>query len=149
MFSNRIRHVIIRVIEKQVIAVCDVRDLQALTEEGGFITREEAEALFRAERMVPVSCDSWGEFFVEALVAHLVWERRPTGRITGDDVDWLIAQAALPRNGACERLGQLLLSLVQNSVESDERLLSLLLAENAALGARLSGLAGERLRDVA
>lgn len=142
MHYNRVHNVIVRIIEKQSIAVADVRDLQDLTEEGGFITREEAEDLFRAERMVPVACDSWGEFFVEALVAHVVWERRPTGRISGDDVDWLIAQAALPRNGACERWGLLLLTLVQNAVESDERLLSLVLAENAALGLRLGGLGG-------
>lgn len=149
MNTNRIHHVIVRTIEKQAIAVADVREMQDLTEEGGFITREEAEDLFRAERMVPVACDSWGEFFVEALVAHVVWERRPTGRITGEDVDWLMVQAALPRNGACERLGLLLLSLVQNAVETDERLLALVMAENRDSGRRRQGPADRPARQVA
>ena len=31
--------------------------------------------------MVPVPCESWGDFFVEALTAHLVVGARPTGTI--------------------------------------------------------------------
>jgi hypothetical protein len=139
MKTNRIQNIIIRTIEKQRIDVQDVRDLQAASEEGGFITRDEAEALFRAERMVPVACDSWGEFFAEALTAHVVWERRPTGKVTAEDVEWLIAMAGLPRHGACERIGMLLISIVQHAVETDERLLALVFAENAVRETRPPG----------
>jgi hypothetical protein len=130
MIANRIQTIVVRTIEKQSIAVEDVRQLQAAVEEGGFITLEEAEALLRAERLVPAACASWGEFFVEALTAHLVWERTPTGRITAADVDRLVALLADPPGGRAGHLGELLFSVVRNAVHADERLIALVLAEN-------------------
>jgi hypothetical protein len=131
MIASRIQPIVVRMIEKQSIAVDDVRDLQAAVEDGGFVTPEEAEALLSAERLVPVACASWGEFFVEALTAHLVWECRPTGKITAPDVDRLVAMLAEPRTDRRGHVGELLLSVVRHAVETDERLIALVLAENA------------------
>ncbi|MFO1148776.1 MAG: hypothetical protein U1E62_10395 [Alsobacter sp.] len=131
MCANRIHNIVVRLIEKQSITVDDVRELHGLVEEGGFVTPEEADALFRAERLVPVACASWGEFFVEVLTSHLVWECRPTGRITASDVDRLVANLAEARGDRRGHVGDLLLSIVRNAVETDERLIALVLAENA------------------
>ena len=131
MNTNRIQNIIIRIVEKQSITVDDVRDLQSAVEEGGFISREEAEALFRAERMAPVTCASWGVFFIEALTAHLVWERRPTGRILAEDVSWLSQAIALPRTGPAPHIAPLLVSLLREAVEADEQLIAMAIAENA------------------
>lgn len=141
--SSRIQSIVIRVVEKQAIETQDVRDLQSALEDGGFITREEAEALFRAERMAPAACLSWGEFFVETLTAHLVWESRPTGLITSDDVNWLAAAMEGPKTGPAPQLAPLLLSLVTHAVSCDERLIALLLAENRTLAHRLDATSRE------
>jgi hypothetical protein len=138
MSANRIENIVVRVIEKQSISLDDVREIQAAVEEGGFVTPEEAEALLRAERLVPVACASWGEFFVEALTAHFVWECRPTGKITAGDVDRLVAMLAEPRSDRRGHVGELLLSVVRHAVETDERLIALVLAENALGAHRLS-----------
>ena len=130
MNTNRIQNVIVRIVEKQSINVEDVKDMQMAVEEGGFITREEADALFRAERMAPVACASWGEFFIEALTAHLVWERLPTGKVLSEDVAWLSHCIALPRTGPAANVGPLLISLLREAVEVDERLIAMAVAEN-------------------
>ena len=130
MNANRIQNIVIRIVEKQSISVEDVTDLQNAVEEGGFITREEADALFRAERMAPVACASWSVFFIEALTAHVVWERRPTGRITEADVAWLCQTIALPRSGPAANIGPLLLSPLREAVDADEHLVAMALAEN-------------------
>ena len=110
MNTNRIQNIILRIVGKQSITVQDVTDLQHGVEEGGFVTREEAEALFLVERMVPTACASWGVFFIEALTAHLVWERRPAGKVLADDVAWLSHTLALPRTGPARHIGPLLVS---------------------------------------
>ena len=134
--GHRIQSIVIRIVEKQAIEIQDVRDLNAALEDGGFVTREEAEALFRAERMAPQACLSWSEFFVDTLTAHLVWESRPTGRITRADVDWLLAAMAQPRSGTAPNVAPLLLSLVTHAVDCDERLIALLLSENRTVAHR-------------
>jgi hypothetical protein len=131
MNINRIQNIVVRIVEKQSISVGDVTDLQSAVEEGGFITRAEADALFRAERMAPVACASWSVFFIETLTAHVVWERRPTGRITEADVAWLCETIALPRSGPAANVGPLLLSLLREAVDADEQLVAMALAESA------------------
>ncbi|MCP8939017.1 hypothetical protein NK718_10860 [Alsobacter sp. SYSU M60028] len=132
MFRSRIQNIVIRLIEKQNATADDVRDLRNALEEGGFITQDEAEALIRVERMVPSTCEAWGEFFVETLTAHLVWERRPTGVLRADDVAWLIHQLEQPREAAAGNVAPLLVSLVREAEHVDERLLALALAANGA-----------------
>lgn len=131
MTANRIQNIVVRMIEKRSIIVDDVKDLHAAVEEGGFVTPEEAETLIRAERLVPVACDSWGEFLVEALTAHYVWERTPTGRITAEDVQSLVEAFADGPTARRSLLGDLLFSIMQHAVESDERLVALVLADTS------------------
>ena len=130
MNTNRIQNIVIRAIEKQSVSCDDLRDMQNAIEEGGFISEIEAGELIRIERMVPVVCEAWGDFFVETLTAHLVWERRPTGTIRADDVVWLIDQLEQPRMAPAAHFGPLLVSLVREAEHVDQRLLAIALVEN-------------------
>ena len=130
MTQNRIATLVIRLIEKQSVTDADVAQLQAALEEGGCIGAEEAEALMRVERLVPALCDAFGTFFVDTLTAHFVWECRPTGRVTGEQTDWLFGQFEQPRSAPQRLVSVLLASLVSEAVEVDERLLMRALSEN-------------------
>ncbi|GGH25233.1 hypothetical protein GCM10007036_32220 [Alsobacter metallidurans] len=134
MNANRIQNVVIRTIEKQSIALDDVREIQRLIEDAG-ISKEEAEGLIRMERMVGQACDAWAEFFVEALTAHLVWERRPTGYIRDEDAAWLITCLQMARSGPALNVGPLLVNLVREAERVDQAVIALALEENRGLRA--------------
>jgi hypothetical protein len=63
----------------------------------GSIDRAEAEALFDLERAALSRCDAWTSFFIQAVTDHVVWGERPTGRLSDDQADWLIAQVDIAR----------------------------------------------------
>ena len=60
----------------------------------------------------------------------MVWECRPTGRVTKDQADWVIGQIDQPRSAPNRLVSVLLASLVSEAVEVDERLLMRALSEN-------------------
>jgi hypothetical protein len=134
MNANRIQNVAIRTIEKQSITLDDVREIQRLIEDAG-ISQNEAEALIRMERMVGRACDAWAEFFVDALTAHLVWERRPTGYIRAEDAAWLITCLQMTRTGPALNVGPLLVNLVREAESVDHAVIALALEENRGLRA--------------
>jgi hypothetical protein len=130
MNTNRIGKIAVRAIEKQSMTNDDVAELKRLLSDDDFITRLEAEDLIRIERLVPRTAWSWSEFFVETLTAHLVWERRPTGRILEDDTDWLLRMVDLPRAADATNVRILLFSLVSEAEEVDHRLIARAMREN-------------------
>ena len=130
MNTNRIGKIAVRAIEKQSMTNEDVRELKGCLVDDDFITREEAEDLLRVERLVARTAWAWSEFFIETMTAHLVWERRPTGRILRDDADWLLDMLDLPRAAAAPNMRILLFSLVSEAEEVDQRLIARAMHEN-------------------
>lgn len=59
----------------------------------GVIERADAEALFAVERRCIPACAEWRDFFIEAIVDHLLWQCRPSGVLSEEQATWLIAQA--------------------------------------------------------
>ena len=141
MPSSRIRDLALRCIETQSVTDQLVGALARALEEGGFVSRAEAEDLLRIERDVAEPCAAWRNFFVATLVAHLVWEARPAGVVSREDIGWLSAQIRQPRPGAAACIGALLLALVREADGSDPSLVRLTLAENRGdeLDAGLAG----------
>ncbi|WP_406853888.1 hypothetical protein ABEG18_15120 [Alsobacter sp. KACC 23698] len=129
MKANRIQNIVIRTIEKQSITLDDVRELQLALEEGG-VSQQEAEALIRMERTVADCCDAWGDFFVDTLTAHLVWERRPTGVLRDEDAAWLLTCLQMTRTGPARHVGPLLVNLVREADRVDQALIAMALQEN-------------------
>lgn len=137
MNANRISKIVVRAVEKQSMTNDDVRELRQAVEEGGFVTREEAEDLMRVERLVPTTNWAWSEFFIETLTAHLVWERRPTGRILQDDTEWLLDLVDQPRASRAPNMRILLFSLVSEAEEVDPRLIRRAMQENRVMPGEL------------
>jgi hypothetical protein len=133
---SRLRDLAVRCIELQRVEERDVAAMARAVAEGGFITRGEAEDLMRIERDVALTCDGWRDFFVVTLVAHLVWECRPVGRVAPADVVWLAGQLDQPRPGAAAALGEFMVELVREACDSADALVELAFAENRAPRAR-------------
>lgn len=130
--QSRLRDLAIRCIELQQVDERTVSAMARAVAEGGFVTRAEAEDLMRIERDVAETCEGWRDFFVVTLVAHLVWECRPTGRVAPADIVWLAGQLAQPRPGAAAVLGEFMVELVREATDSAEALIELAFAENRA-----------------
>jgi hypothetical protein len=59
----------------------------------GEVTRETADELFAVARARMDNAPEWVEFFVELVTDYVVWQSRPTGVVSDDDAQWLIARA--------------------------------------------------------
>jgi hypothetical protein len=75
------------------ITVDDVAILRREIFIDGFVSRDEADALFALERSTVRKCADWTAFFVEAITDHVVWQTRPTGVVNEAQGEWLIARA--------------------------------------------------------
>ena len=79
--------------QRSVLTDEDVNKLRRRVLRFGFVTRAEAEALFEIDAAPSVKCESWTALFVEALTDHIVWQSRPTGVVSREQADWLLARA--------------------------------------------------------
>ena len=64
------------------------------------LDRHEAASLFDLERTALTRSDAWTAFFVQAVTDHVVWGARPTGRLSEDQAEWLIARVDETRTPA-------------------------------------------------
>lgn len=58
----------------------------------GKMTRDEAEAVFAAQRATRNPGREWSDFFVEAIQQHVLEGSEPRGYASEDEAQWLIAQ---------------------------------------------------------
>ena len=56
------------------------------------LDQHEAASLFDLERAALTRSDAWTAFFVQAVTDHVVWGARPTGRLSEEQAEWLIAR---------------------------------------------------------
>ncbi len=98
---DRGRAAVLAIAARGAINADDVAALRREVFAEGFVSREEADALFALERACPKGCAEWTEFFVEAITDHVVWQARPTGVVNETQAEWLIsrADAAASLNG--------------------------------------------------
>jgi len=90
---DRGRAAVMEAAAKGEIAPEDVARLRRDIFGDGFITREEADALFALERATNAKCPAWTSFLVEAITDHIVWQSRPTGVVNEAQGEWLVARA--------------------------------------------------------
>lgn len=57
------------------------------------MSRADAEALFEIDRIVDEKTEDWTTFFVAAVTDFIVWQSRPTGLVTSEQAEWLVAEA--------------------------------------------------------
>jgi hypothetical protein len=71
----------------------DVTSLRRDVLRGGFVTREQADALFALDAAPIRKCEGWTALFVEAITDHVVWQVRPTGVVAPEQAEWVLARA--------------------------------------------------------
>jgi hypothetical protein len=62
----------------------------------GMVHREDAESLFRVNRALKGKFRDFNALFVELLTDYVVYQLLPTGRVTEEQADWLVAQMGGP-----------------------------------------------------
>ena len=77
---------------------------------------------FCAARLLRDQCAAWPGFFVEAVTDYIVHQEKPSGYISEDNADWLIR--AISRDGMVDTAAEmeLLVSVIEKSQSSPERL---------------------------
>ncbi len=65
-------------------------DVRTVTAARGLMSREEAEFLLELDRSPKVNGAEWQAFLVHAIADFVVWQSRPTGRVSEADADWLL-----------------------------------------------------------
>lgn len=72
----------------------------------GAVTREDAEMVFALNERLGERADaSWAEFFVEAVVDHLVLQTQPKGYMSDENAAWLVER--ISRDGRVESATEL------------------------------------------
>lgn len=115
----------------------EVLDLRRRFYEDGAISFDEAAELFRIGERIDAAGPDWTEFFIEALTDTIVRQAEPSGYVSEDNADWLIAH--IMRDGEvgsrCEL--QLLVHILECADHIPSQLRSFVLAVVA--DATLSG----------
>ena len=93
LFFDRGRQAVQDLCGKAAICNDDVAALRRNVFRGGFVNREEADALFALERSPVVKCAEWTPFFIETVTEHAIWQARPTGIVNAAQGEWLLEQA--------------------------------------------------------
>ncbi len=91
MYMSRERSIALAILEKEALSSDDVVALRGYIFETGIASREEAEMLMAVDRTPSAATAGWAAFFIEAVTDFVVWQSRPTGRVTESDLDWLMA----------------------------------------------------------
>jgi hypothetical protein len=77
-------------LEKKAIAPEDVLSCRRLFFQDGIIDRAEAEMIFHMNRTCQPMPSEWDDFFVEAMLDHIVYQVEPCGFVLPEDAEWLI-----------------------------------------------------------
>lgn len=87
------------------IAPDEILSLRRLCWENGYITPDEAEAIFVANDRISQPDAAWIDFFVEALGEFIVDGSEPRGYVGAEQADWLIAR--IEHDGKLDSLAEL------------------------------------------
>jgi hypothetical protein len=90
MGSGFERDIAMDMLTKETLTPGDVAAFREYIFETGLTSRAEAERLLELDHGSAALVPGWSAFFVEALKDFVVWQCRPTGRVTESDLDWLL-----------------------------------------------------------
>ncbi len=109
----------------------DVRHFRGEVFGDGVVSQWEAEAMFAIDSTIEDKCNTWNEFFVEALVDHVVYQAEPRGYVSVANAEWLINQ--ISKDGKIQSASELelLVKAIEASLHVPESLSTFALAEVA------------------
>jgi hypothetical protein len=136
MINNRIHSITARVIDAQAVTRDDLHEIHQALGDILFLSRDEVVELLTVECMIDGRCEDWEAFLTEAVAAHVVWEVRPTGRVTRADAEWLIdALSRLPERSQA-RGRRIARAVICEADAADESLVAFALGADAEVACR-------------
>jgi hypothetical protein len=124
MTSHRLRQITKRLVEVQAVTCEDILCLVRAVDNDDAYTRSEVEDILAIDRVVDGRCEGWQEFVTRTVVAHLVWDSRPTGFVRGEDAAWLMAQLGGEAARPGSRARALARAVVTEAEGADESLIA-------------------------
>lgn len=131
MINNRIRSITARIIDAQAVTSDDLHQIHSALGDILSFSRDEIIELLTVERMVDGRCENWEAFLAEALSSHLVWEMRPTGRVTRQDAEWLIGELSRLPERSQARGRRIARGVICEADSADEALVAYALGADA------------------
>lgn len=112
-----------------VISPEELLELRRLGWGDGSIAREEAEAIFRANRALKVRDEQWCDFFVEAIGEYVLNGTPPRLQCNDAEADWLIEQ--VDADGVVESMVELeaLVRIIERAENVPDRLKAYILEQ--------------------
>ncbi len=120
---------LVAMIERGRISDDDVHYLRQDYFKDSKLCKTEAESLFALDAAVKDKSATWDEFFIEAMVDHLVHQAEPAGYISEDNAEWL--KSCISRNGLVDgpvRL-EMLVKVIEVAKSSPVSLLAFALSQ--------------------
>ena len=90
---DRSRSIISAMIVGRKVTSIDVAWLRREVFADSVVTRETADELFAVERADIEKAPEWTDLFVEMVTDYALWQARPTGVLSDEQAEWLLAQA--------------------------------------------------------
>jgi hypothetical protein len=95
--SNRNTPAIIRaILETKSLESSEILTVRRWFYGDGILHEEDAVAMFAANRVLCGSNLEFNKLFVEAITDFVVYQQMPTGRVSAEQADWLIARMGGP-----------------------------------------------------
>ncbi len=136
MIKNRIRSIAERLIDAQAVTSADLHAIYEALGEIAFVEREEVETLLAVERMIDGRCECWEAFLADAVVSHVVWDVRPTGRVPRADAEWLIGELSRLPERSQARGRRIARAVICEAESADEALVAFALGADAEVACR-------------
>ena len=111
------------------------------------ISTEEAEALFKLNDACDGVCNSWSDFFVEAIVDYVSGQSEPKGYVGDAHADWLIEKVSVSGVVKTATELEMIVKLMEKSHQVPEQLevFAMEQVKNAVLSGEGVTRAGEEL----
>jgi hypothetical protein len=118
------------ILARGVITAADVLDLRHRVFWKGVVTSSDAEMVFRLNDRLGAQADpAWAPFFVEALTDYLVFQAEPSGYVSEENADWLIARIERSGRVETETELELLVKVLERSKLSPVKLVAFAIAQ--------------------
>lgn len=123
MITNQLREVVESILEKGRIDDIDVNRVARDVLDGKVLSHDVIDVLIALDRAISVPNANWAEFLVSTVVDYVVWTSRPTGIVTRDLAQWLVATLAVGE-GPTANARRIAFEVVREAERCDEMLIS-------------------------
>jgi hypothetical protein len=122
MISNELRDFVDVVLEKRQITDEHVQQLAREILPDGAVSHEVVDVLVALDRAVAAPSSFWASYLVSTVVDYVVWVSRPTGVVTRDLAQWLIATLSVGE-GPTDNAMRIAFEVAREAERCDEALI--------------------------